>query len=93
MVRDFLLPPGQLAFQEGTIKVILALSRPSIEFFKADAVRPRTKYQKMIRRLLDQYAEHYSRRQGGTHLAGRWNAARLNAHSRGRSRWGRRRLA
>ena len=61
VVRDFLPPPDQLVFQEEAIKVTLALSRRSVEFFKAEAVRHRTQYQKMIRRLLDQYAEHYSR--------------------------------
>lgn len=61
VVRDFLPPPDQLVFQEEAIKVTLALSRRSVEFFKAEAARHRTQYQKMIRRLLDQYAEHYSR--------------------------------
>ncbi len=61
VVRDFLPPPNQLAFREEPIKVTLALSRRSVEFFKAEAARHHTQYQKMIRRLLDQYAEHYSR--------------------------------
>jgi hypothetical protein len=61
VVRDFLPPPDQLVFQEEAIKVTLALSRRSVDFFKAEAARHRTQYQKMIRRLLDQYAEHYSR--------------------------------
>jgi len=61
VVRDFLPPPDQLVFQEEAIKVTLALSRRSVEFFKAEAARHHTQYQKMIRRLLDQYAEHYSR--------------------------------
>ena len=61
VVHDFLPPPDQLVFQEEAIKVTLALSRRSVEFFKAEAARHRTQYQKMIRRLLDQYAEYYSR--------------------------------
>ncbi len=61
VVRDFLPPPDQLVFREEPIKVTLALSRRSVEFFKAEAVRHHTQYQRMIRRLLDQYAEHYSR--------------------------------
>ena len=61
VVRDFLPPPDQLVFKEEAIKVTLALSRRSVEFFKAEAARHCTQYQKMIRRLLDQYAEHYSR--------------------------------
>ncbi|MFI5340406.1 MAG: hypothetical protein ACHQ7N_11285 [Candidatus Methylomirabilales bacterium] len=35
VVRDFLLPPEELAFREDAIKVTLALSRRSVEFFKA----------------------------------------------------------
>ncbi len=61
VVRDFLPPPDQLVFREEPIKVTLALSRRSVEFFKAEAAQHHTQYQKMIRRLLDQYAEHYSR--------------------------------
>jgi hypothetical protein len=62
VVRDFLPPPDQLVFREEPIKVTLALSRRSVEFFKEEAARHHTQYQKMIRRLLDQYAEHYSQR-------------------------------
>ncbi len=61
VVRDFLPPPEELAFREEAVKVTLALSRRSVEFFKAEAARHGTQYQKMIRRLLDRYAAHYSR--------------------------------
>ena len=61
VVRDFLPPPDELVFREEPIKVTMALSRRSVEFFKAEAARHHTQYQKMIRRLLDQYAEYYSR--------------------------------
>jgi hypothetical protein len=61
VVRDFLPPPEELAFREEAVKVTLALSRRSVEFFKAEAGRHHTQYQKMIRRLLDRYAEHYAR--------------------------------
>ncbi len=60
VIRDFLPPPEQLVFHEEPVKITIALSKRSIEFFKAEAARHRTQYQKMIRRLLDQYAEHYS---------------------------------
>jgi len=42
------------------VKVTIALSKRSIEFFKAEARRHNTQYQKMIRRLLDRYAERYA---------------------------------
>ena len=45
---------------EGTVKVTIALSRSSVEFFKKEAKRYNTQYQKMIRRLLDEYAAHQS---------------------------------
>ena len=65
VVRDFLPPPEELAFREDAVKVTLALSRRSVEFFKAEATRHRTQYQKMIRRLLDRYAECYSEKPEG----------------------------
>lgn len=61
VVRDFLPPPDQLVLREEPVKVTIALSRRSVEFFKAEAARHHTQYQKMIRGLLDQYTEHYSR--------------------------------
>ena len=62
VVRDFLPPPDQLVFREEPVKVTIALSRRSVEFFKAEAARHNTQYQKMIRRLLDHYAAHYADR-------------------------------
>jgi predicted DNA binding CopG/RHH family protein len=38
------------------------LSKKSVDFFKETASRHHTHYQKMIRNLLDQYAEHFSGR-------------------------------
>lgn len=59
VVRDFLPPPHELVFEEDTVKVTIGLSRSSIEFFKREARRNKTAYQKMIRRLLDIYASRY----------------------------------
>jgi len=42
------------------LKITLALSKRSIEFFKREAAKHNTQYQRMIRRLLDAYAERYS---------------------------------
>ena len=64
VVRDFLPPPEELAFREDGVKVTLVLSRRSVDFFKAQAARRGTQYQKMIRRLLDRYAEHYDHAEG-----------------------------
>jgi len=55
VVRDFLPPPEELAFREEQVKVTIGLSKSSVDFFKAEARKHRTQYQKMIRRLLDLY--------------------------------------
>ena len=62
IVRDFLPPPENLVFRDEGIKVTIALSKRSVEFFKDEARRHNTQYRLMIRRLLDAYAEHHSRR-------------------------------
>ena len=56
MVRDFLPSPAELAFKEEKVKVTISLSRASLDFFKHEAGRHHTAYQKMIRNLLDAYA-------------------------------------
>jgi len=60
VVRDFLPPPEQLAFREEGVKVTLALSKKSVDFFKSEAVKYHTQYQRMIRRLVDAYVESYT---------------------------------
>ena len=61
LVPDFLPAPGELVFRDEGVKVTLALSKRSVEFFKQEAARHKTQYQRMIRRLLDAYAEHHTR--------------------------------
>ena len=61
VVPDFLPPPGELLFREDGVKVTISLSRRSVEFFKGEARKHNTQYQRMIRRLLDAYAAHHSR--------------------------------
>lgn len=58
VVSDFLPSPEELALKEETIKVTIALSKASVDFFKKEAQKHNTQYQKMIRRLLDEYAIH-----------------------------------
>lgn len=57
VVSDFLPSPSELAFREEGVKVTLALSKKSIEFFKSEATKHHTQYQRMIRRLLDAYVD------------------------------------
>jgi len=61
VVRDFLPPPEELAFREEGVKVTIALSKRSVDFFKRAARKHGTQYQRMIRRLLDDYARVHSR--------------------------------
>jgi predicted DNA binding CopG/RHH family protein len=55
VVADFLPTPEELVFREETVKVTIALSRASVEFFKQEATKHQVSYQRMIRRLLDEY--------------------------------------
>jgi len=55
LIADMLPSPEELAFKEDTVKVTIALSKSSVDFFKREAKRRNTKYQQMIRRLLDAY--------------------------------------
>ncbi len=59
VVRDVLPPPEELAFKEEQVKVTIGLSKSSVDFFKKEAKRHHTQYQKMIRRLLDVYAAQH----------------------------------
>ena len=76
IVRDFLPPPEALVFKDEGIKVTIALSKRSVEFFKGEARRHNTQYQRMIRRLLDAYAEHHSGRLTTRSTRARAGAAR-----------------
>jgi hypothetical protein len=57
VVEDFLPPPGELVRREEMEKVTIALSKRSVAFFKREARLHGTHYQRMIRALLDRYAE------------------------------------
>ena len=62
VVPDFLPRPEDLVFRDEGVKVTIALSKRSVEFFKGEARKHHTQYQRMIRRLLDAYAEHHAMR-------------------------------
>ena len=62
VVPDFLPPPEELVFRDEGVKVTISLSKRSVEFFKNEARKHNTQYQRMIRRLLDAYAEHHAGR-------------------------------
>lgn len=62
VMEDFLPSPEELAFKEESVKVTIGLSKRSVQFFKSQARKHHTQYQKMIRRLVDQYAAHHESR-------------------------------
>ena len=76
VVADFLPRPEDLVLREEGVKVTSALSKRSVEFFKAEAQKHNTQYQRMIRRLLDAYAEHHSRSRAARSTRMRVKAAR-----------------
>lgn len=59
IIDDFLPPPEKLALKDESVKVTIALSKTSVDFFKRHARRHKSPYQKMIRRVIDFYVAHY----------------------------------
>jgi predicted DNA binding CopG/RHH family protein len=55
VIQDFLPSPEELVFKDQTVKVTISLSKSSVDYFKQIAKSYNTQYQKMIRRLLDEY--------------------------------------
>lgn len=62
VIADFLPAPEDLVFKEDNVKITMALSKSSVDFFKAEARKYRTSYQAMIRRLVDLYASQHTAR-------------------------------
>lgn len=60
VIKDFLPPPDQLILKDDGVKVTISLSRRSVDFFKSHAKKSKVPYQRMIRRVLDEYAGQYS---------------------------------
>jgi predicted DNA binding CopG/RHH family protein len=57
VIEDFLPAPADLVAREDNVKVTLSLSRRSLDFFKREARKRQVPYQRMIRALVDTYAE------------------------------------
>ncbi len=59
-VPNFLPPPDQLIFPDDeTEKVTIVLRKKSVDFFREKAKQYHTKYQRMIREVLDRYVTRY----------------------------------
>ena len=59
VIDDFLPPPEQLVLKEDKVKITIALSKSSVEFFKRVAKENKTQYQRMIRGVLDYYSSKF----------------------------------
>ena len=57
VIKNFLPPPDKLVLRESNVKVTLSLSQRSVDFFKREGAKQRVPYQRMIRALVDAYAE------------------------------------
>jgi predicted DNA binding CopG/RHH family protein len=57
IVEDFLPSPDKLVLREENVKVTLSRSQRSVACFKRAAQKRRVPYQRMIRALVDAYAE------------------------------------
>jgi predicted DNA binding CopG/RHH family protein len=61
VIRDFVPAPDQLVLKEDNVKVTISLKKSSVSFFKKEAKKHNTSYQKMIRQVIDWYASHYEK--------------------------------
>lgn len=59
IIADFLPSPKDLIFKDDMVKITISLTKESVEFFKKEAEKHHTQYQKMIRNLLDVYAANH----------------------------------
>jgi predicted DNA binding CopG/RHH family protein len=50
-----------LVLRDDKVKVTISLNKESVEFFKKEAKKHRTSYQKMIRKVIDVYASHFQK--------------------------------
>lgn len=59
IIEDTFPRPEELVFKKDNKKITISLSNSSIEFFKREAKKHHTQYQKMIRNLLDEYVARH----------------------------------
>ncbi len=60
IIENFLPPPDQLILKDDGVKITISLSQRSVDFFKFHAKKSKVPYQRMIRRVLDEYAGHFT---------------------------------
>ena len=78
IIEDFLPSPEELALKEESTKITISLTRETVDFFKNEAKKHHTQYQKMIRNLLDLYVAKHENAQcekatiGSVETKGKW---------------------
>ncbi len=65
IIEDFLPSPEELVPRDDKVKVTLSLSRRSLDYFKRESKKRRVPYQRMIRAVVDYYAEKQAGGRGG----------------------------
>lgn len=62
LIEDFLPPPSELVFKKEPekVKVTLTLEKSSVDFFKKEAKKYDSSYQRMMRNLLSTYVDKAS---------------------------------
>ncbi len=58
LMRDFLPSPLELVRRGESRKITISLSNDSIEFFKSESKRLKSPYQRLIKNLLQEYADN-----------------------------------
>jgi predicted DNA binding CopG/RHH family protein len=58
-VEDFLPSPAEIALQAKTTRVTLNLNEESLRIFKKEAHRLAVPYQRLLRMVVDLYAQHH----------------------------------
>lgn len=61
IIKDFLSSSKESVLKKECVKVTLILSKDSVDFFKSRALNHHVPYQKMIKNLLDKYADSYKK--------------------------------
>lgn len=64
IIADDLPPPDQLVFKETNIRVTINLNASNVEYFKREAKKHHTQYQKIIRNVLALYVSNATRMKG-----------------------------
>lgn len=63
LVHDFLPRPEELVLKKPMKKITITLDSASVDFFKKEAARLNSSYQRMMRNLLTEYANRMRARQ------------------------------